>query len=109
MIRSISLFSTLHFVQPRVLLANIAGVCCWLTFSPAGPPGPAPHPVLPSQGLGPSQGQDSDFVLPECREVPAEPVLPPALPSGVSTAPSPRSRRLGEGARYQKLTQKEKF
>lgn len=74
-----------------------------------GPPGPVPHPALPLRVLGPSRGQDSDFVLLECREVPAEPVLPPALPSGVSTAPSLHSRPRGEGTRYQKLTQKEKF
>jgi len=76
---------------------------------PSGTPGPGSPPRSAIAGVSPSRGQVSDFVLVESREVSAEPVLPAAVPSGLSTAPSPRSRLLREGARYQKLTQKEKF
>lgn len=55
-----------HFIQPWVLLASVARIGCWLKFGPAGPSGPAPHPTLRLQELGPSRGQDLDFVLIEC-------------------------------------------
>lgn len=55
-----------HFVQPWVLLDSVARTGCWLRFGPAGLPGSASHPTLQSQELGPSRGQDLDFVLVEC-------------------------------------------
>lgn len=90
-------------------MANIGWGLLLADVQPSRTPGLALHPALLSQGLGPSWGQDSDFVLVECQDVLTEPVLLAALPSGVWTAPSPCSWLLGEGVWYQKLTQKEKF
>lgn len=88
------------FTQSWVLLASAARIGCWLRFSLAGLPGLVPHPTLQFQELGPSRGQDLDFVPIECRMrlVPAEPVLPTALPSSVCI-PSLRFSRPKEGAR----------
>lgn len=55
-----------YFVQPWVLYASVARIGSWLRFGPAGLPGPLPHPTLQLQELGPSRGQDLDFVLIEC-------------------------------------------
>lgn len=109
MIRSISLLAMLYFVQPWVLLACFWG-CCWLMFSPVGPPSPAPHLALPLQKLSPSRGWDRTRTLScwmswgSCRASTLA-----ALPSTVSTTPLLCSRLREEGERYQKLTQKEKF
>lgn len=72
MMGSVSLLtcSILHTQAPShwALLAGAVGWCCqdWLRFSPAGPLGPALHPTLQLQELGPSMGQDLDFVLIGC-------------------------------------------
>lgn len=55
-----------HLIQPWVLLASVARTGWWPRFSPAGPPGPALHPTLQLQELGPSMGQDLEFVLIGC-------------------------------------------
>lgn len=105
----------LHFAHPGTISLSPAGRCCWLvlpglaevqpsrTTRPSSPPHSAVTGIRSIHGAG--LGLCAYWMS---YEVPAEPVLPTALPSSMCI-PSLPFCLAREGARSQNLTQKAKF